>query len=83
MQLNEKMDEGPILTNSKLQITNDITAKKLAEKLAELGGKLLVEIIPKWIDGEIKPQLQDHSKATYCKKITKEDGLINWNEPRK
>ena len=81
MLLNEKMDEGLILTNNKLQISNNITAKELEEKLAELGGKLLVETIPKWINGEIKPQLQDHGKATYTKKIMKEDGLIDWNEP--
>jgi methionyl-tRNA formyltransferase len=49
----------------------------LEEKLAELGGQMLLDIIPKWINGEIKPQEQDHSQATFTKKITKEDGLVN------
>ncbi|MDP3052203.1 MAG: methionyl-tRNA formyltransferase [bacterium] len=82
MLLNEKMDEGPTLaiSNLKSQILN-LNYKELENELAELGGKLLVETIPKWINGEIKPQPQDHSKATYTKKITKEDGLIDWNEP--
>jgi len=44
--------------------------------LAKLGGKLLAEVIPKWIKGEIKPKEQEHDKATYCGKITKQDGLI-------
>ncbi len=79
MLLNEKMDEGPILTNNKLQITNNITYKELEDKLAKLGGELLIETIPKWVNGEIKPQEQDHSKTTYCKKITKEDGLVDLN----
>ncbi len=81
MLMNEKMDEGPILTisNLKSQISK-LSYKELEEKLAELGGELLVETIPKWIKGEIKPKPQEHEKATYCKKITKEDGLIDWSE---
>ena len=90
MLLNEKMDDGPILKISNLpegqahgsgksQISN-LYYKELKEKLSELGAKLLIEIIPKWIKEKIKPQEQDHSKATYCKKITKEDGLIDWRE---
>ena len=82
MLMNEKMDEGPILSKSNLksQISN-LSYKELKNQLAELGGKLLVEIIPKWTNGEIKPREQEHKKATYTKKITKENGLIDWNEP--
>ena len=81
MLIDEEMDHGPISCAAKLEISN-LTYKKLEEKLAELGGKLLVETIPKWLKAEIKPQEQDHSKATFTKKITKEDGLIDLkNEP--
>ncbi len=78
MLINEKIDEGPILERRKLKIENR-NYKELENKLSELGAKLLIETIPKWINGEIKPQEQEHNKATYCKKITKEDGLINLN----
>jgi methionyl-tRNA formyltransferase len=83
MLTDEKMDHGPILANSKFQIPKSkINYKELEEELAELGGNLLVEIIQKWINDEIKPQEQDHSKATFTKKIIKEDGLIDIkNEP--
>jgi methionyl-tRNA formyltransferase len=81
MLMNEKMDEGDILTNNKLPITTSISFEKLEEKLAELGGELLVETIPKWLAGGIKPQPQDHSQATYSKLIKKSDGEIDWNEP--
>ncbi len=81
MLLNEKMDEGPILTKSEIRSTKSETYKELEKKLSELGAELLIETIPKWINGEIKPRPQDNSKTIYCKKITKEDGLINWNEP--
>lgn len=92
MLINEKMDEGPILsqrefptslpadaTHQALQAGN-LQFLKLAEKLSEIGAQLLIETVPKWINGEIKLQEQDHSKATYTKKIIKEDGLIDWNE---
>ena len=44
--------------------------------LAHEGGALLAKTIPKWLTGEIKPHEQDHAKASYTKKITREDGLI-------
>ena len=82
MLTDEKMDHGPILANFKLQITNPkITYKELEKELAELGGELLVKTIPDWLSGKIKPKEQNHSKATYTRKIIKEDGLINWSEP--
>jgi methionyl-tRNA formyltransferase len=79
--MNEKMDHGPILTNFKIKITDPkITYLKLHNKLAELGAKLLLETIPKWIKGEIKPKPQDESKATYTKILTREDGKIDWRK---
>lgn len=79
--MDEKMDQGPILTISKFQITNPkITYLELHNKLAELGAKLLIETIPKWVKGEIKPKSQDESKATYTKILTKKDGKIDWQK---
>ncbi len=79
MLLDEKMDEGPILVQKEFKIENK-NYKELENILSELGAKMLTEIIPKWINGEINPQQQDSSKATYTQKIQKEDGLINLNE---
>ncbi len=93
--IDEKIDHGPILAqreweipNYKSQITNKfqipiikITYKELSKKLAELSIELLVETIPKWISGEIKPQPQDESRATFTKIIRKEDGRIDWSKP--
>jgi len=77
MVVDEEMDHGPILaiSNLKSQISN-LRYKELEEELARMGGRLLAEAIPKWIAGKIKPKEQEHGKATYCEKITKEDGLI-------
>ena len=54
-----------------------LNSKQLEEKLAELSGQMLVDVIPKWIKGEIKAVEQDHSRATFTKKINKEDGLVD------
>ena len=57
--------------------------EELLKELANLGVKLLIETIPKWIKGKIKPKSQDESKATYTKIIKKEDGKIDWQKPAK
>ena len=66
---------------NKFQIQNSenlkLNAKQLEEKLAELGGQMLVDVIPKWIKGEIKAKEQDHSQATFTKKTNKEDGFVD------
>ncbi len=77
MLIDEAMDHGPIIAQQKIDIEEMPSAPKLLEILAHDGGKLLSEVIPKWIDKEIKPKEQNHEEATFTKKITKEDGLIN------
>lgn len=76
-----KMDHGFIVRHSVFNIGLKIKYKELHNELAELGASLICEVIPNWISGKIKADPQDESEATYTKKITKEDGLINWNEP--
>jgi len=92
--MDEKIDHGPILAqreleilNPKFQISNKsqnskfkITYPRLSKELAELGAKLLIKTIPEWIRGEIKPQPQDESAATYAKILTREDGKVNWEK---
>ncbi len=79
--MDEKIDHGKIISNSKFLISNKkIAYQELNKKLAELGVKLLIETIPKWINGEIKAKAQDESKATYTKIIKKEDGKIDWKK---
>lgn len=79
--MDEEMDHGPILESRKWKIENRITYKELEEKLVEEASKLLIEILPKWLNGEIKPTVQGHSKTTFCPMIKKEDGRIDWHEP--
>lgn len=78
MKIDEKMDHGPILMQE--TYTPPVwppNAQELDSYLFSLGGILLAEVLPKYISGEVVPYEQDHSKATYCKLFTKEDGLLN------
>lgn len=79
--MDEKVDHGPILINNELRITNNDDYWTLENKLAKLGAELLIEILPKWIRGEIKPVEQNHAEATYTKKFSWQDGKIDWSKP--
>ncbi len=80
MKIDEEVDHGPIISKSECQISNNDTYESLSQKLAILGAKLLIKIIPDYISGKIKLAEQDHSKATYTKIIKKEDGKIDWSK---
>mgnify|MGYP001576228473 CR=1 FL=1 len=75
-----KMDTGPIIAQEKVEIGNEEKAGDLRKRLIKIGGELLVKILPDFIDGKIKLTPQDGSLASVCKKIKKEDGLIDLND---
>jgi methionyl-tRNA formyltransferase len=77
MLMDAEMDHGPILLQEKVTIDEWPTVSELEKQLAEIGGKMLVDVLPEWISGEIKPQVQDHDKATFSKMVKKEDTEIN------
>ncbi len=76
-QMEFKMDTGAIITQEKISIDADEKAPDLRKRLIKIGGKLLVKILPDFVEKKIKPTPQDGSLASVCKKIKKEDGLIN------
>lgn len=78
MLIDEKMDEGDILAQSKMAIGPDDTREALAEKLADLSSELLLKTLPLWIEGKIMPQKQNRSQATLCQLIERQDGHIIW-----
>ena len=80
MLMDEGMDTGPILSQAACPISPQDTRGSLSARLAQLGADLLMDTLPRWLAGEIVPQLQDHSQATYSKIIAKQDGLIDWSQ---
>jgi len=79
--LDEKVDHGPILAQRELPspIRQSLIANYqiLVRQLAELSGDLLVENLPKFAEGRIKPAEQSHDEATFTKKFTGEDGFVS------
>jgi len=75
----KKVDAGPIIAQKKLAIKNQ-SYLELSDELARLGAKLLIKVLPDYLQGKIKPVPQNESEATYTQKIKKEDGLINFNK---
>jgi methionyl-tRNA formyltransferase len=74
--LDEKMDHGPILAGREFSISN-FKFSILQTKLAEMAGNMLVETLPKFMKGEIKPQVQNEKYATYTKKFTTDDAFVD------
>jgi methionyl-tRNA formyltransferase len=78
MLIDEQVDHGAIISQKKVKIPNwPIGFNLLQETLAKKGSEILVEILPKWIKGEIKETEQNHDEATFTKKVEKADGLID------
>ena len=75
-----KMDTGPIIVQEKVEIGPNEKAGDLRKRLTEIGGKLLVKTLPDFIKEKIKTTTQNENEATYCKKIKKEDGLIDLHD---
>lgn len=80
MLMDEKMDHGPILCQERVALTGEETNESLHQQLAPLGVALLIGTIKKFLAGEIQPQAQNESEATFCAIITKEDGRLDWSK---
>ena len=73
------MDSGELLSRAVVSIAPFDTAQTLSETLSAQGARLLVQTLYKLEAGEIDAVPQDPAKATYCKKIRKADGLVDWD----
>lgn len=74
------IDAGDILNIKRVQLTGTENAEECLNKLSILGGDALVETLDNIDKGEILKIPQNHAEATFCKKIVKEDGEINFSE---
>lgn len=78
MLINDEMDKGDILSQKEYELTGKETYEELFPVLTAIGADLLVETIPKWLEGRIEPVKQEESKAVYSKILTRYDGKIDW-----
>lgn len=79
MRIDEGMDTGDILSQAEIPIGENVTAGEVEDLLARKGAELLVQTLPAHARGQIRPQAQDGSKASYAPRLRREDGLINWS----
>ena len=83
MKIVEELDAGPVMQQDKIQINENIDTLTLSKVLSKLGANSILNAIIKIEKGEARFQEQNHSEATYAKKISKMEGQINWKESAK
>mgnify|MGYP001156998691 FL=1 len=80
MKLVETLDSGPVSNIYKIKLDQNNSAEEISEKLSFLAAEKILDDIDDILDDKAKFIDQDHSKASYAKKIEKIEGEINWND---
>ena len=78
MQVEEGLDTGPVLHSIETEVAADETGGELSQRLAELGAAALIEVLTLIAGGEARPVPQDHSRATYAPKVSRETARLDW-----
>lgn len=78
MYMDEEMDTGDIILQERIDIGKDERVDSLHDRLAKLGGKAISKALTLLEEGKAEATSQDHSQATYCSKIDKSQGEIDW-----
>jgi len=79
MLMDTGLDTGPILSKAQIAISAFDTTGSLTAKLSQVVARVLQEVLPCWLRGELIPQPQNEAEATYSSPITKEEGEIDWH----
>ena len=80
MKIIEELDAGPIIKTIKVKINELITSGELSKNLSKISSRSIEGILDDIFNEKLKYIEQNHSLATYAKKIKKTEALINWNE---
>lgn len=81
MSMEPELDAGEILAVEKLPISQTMTSGDVMEALSHKGAHALWEVIQKFASGNVERTPQDPTQVTYAKKLTSEDGKIDWTQP--
>lgn len=81
IKLDHRLDTGPILAQTKIDIAADETAGSLFNKLSALSPDFLINTVKRYLAGKITAWPQGQDQASYVKILTKADGLIDWSKP--
>jgi methionyl-tRNA formyltransferase len=80
MQMEQRLDAGPVLLRVATPVADDETAGELALRLSEMGALALIEALALLDLGEVRPELQDDAAATYAPKITRDTTRVEWGQ---
>jgi methionyl-tRNA formyltransferase len=80
MKMDEGLDTGDMLFTRSIPISPTDTATSLTARLAVLGGEMVLDGLPRFLNGELIPIPQNNELATYAPQLKKEDGLLQFTE---
>jgi methionyl-tRNA formyltransferase len=81
IKINSGLDTGDIIAKSEVSIDSRETNQKLTLKLIKASDQLIDIWLPKYLSQKIVPVIQDSTLITFSKKLTKNDGIIDWRKP--
>lgn len=79
-QIVRELDAGPVLAIERTPIGANETSGELEERLATFAVPVLLRVVDQLDAGTATPQPQDHSQATYARRLSKADGEIRWSQ---
>lgn len=83
MHMAQELDAGDIIDQIRTPIDPDESVEAVHDRLAQLGGKILVDVVKQIAEGTATRTPQDSSKATYAPMLSRELSNIDWNQPAK
>lgn len=81
MRMDAGLDTGGIVATRATPLAPDDTAQTVHDRLATLGAELLVQTLPRYASGELPARPQPAAGVTYARKLTKDDGRLDWSQP--
>ena len=81
MKIVREVDAGPVLTQAPTPVEPLDTTTTLTERLARLGAELLLDLLSRWVAGEVEATPQDEALASHAPRLSKADGVIDWSQP--
>ena len=75
------LDGGPVAARVATPIGPLDTAGTLTDRIADLGARAMLEVLPRWVGGDHRAEPQDEALATYAPRLAKTDGVIDWSQP--
>ncbi len=81
MEMDAGLDTGPMILTQEIPILPSTTTTVLHDEMARVGAQALIEALPGYLSGTLKPHPQPEEGVTYAHKIEKSEGLLTWKKP--